>query len=105
MTGKKILLTWKKMEKKNMLDLGCGESNPGLLSTLLRSESQRCYRYTTPDRVVCVSELLLSLVGTSTYQGRMLTLELEKHLLGKTHIPHRSTNNAWAIIADSLPPS
>ncbi|KAK0721665.1 hypothetical protein B0T26DRAFT_190432 [Lasiosphaeria miniovina] len=38
------------MQAKSMR-LGCGESNPGLLreQTLLSSESQRCYRYTTPD--------------------------------------------------------
>ena len=37
--------------KKDKLRLGYGESNPGLLrdQTLLRSESQRCYRYTIPD--------------------------------------------------------
>ena len=38
-------------KKKEISFLGCGESNPGLLrkQTLLGSESQRCYRYTTPD--------------------------------------------------------
>ena len=36
---------------KKILRLGYRESNPGLLreQSLLRSESQRCYRYTIPD--------------------------------------------------------
>ena len=43
-----------KMRKRNIL-LGYRESNPGLLrnKSLLRSESQRCYRYTIPDSIVC----------------------------------------------------
>ena len=41
-----------------MLILGYRESNPGLLreQSLLRSESQRCYRYTIPDFIVCGSD-------------------------------------------------
>ena len=42
------------MEKRYII-LGYRESNPGLLrkQSLLRSESQRCYRYTIPDSIVC----------------------------------------------------
>ncbi|KAK3503223.1 hypothetical protein B0T13DRAFT_456753 [Neurospora crassa] len=38
-------------KRKKILRLGYRESNPGLLreQSLLRSESQRCYRYTIPD--------------------------------------------------------
>ena len=42
---------FKKDKKECVVRLGYRESNPGLLreQSLLRSESQRCYRYTIPD--------------------------------------------------------
>jgi hypothetical protein len=44
---------------KRTSELGYRESNPGLLrrQSLLGSESQRCYRYTIPDRIECGSDL------------------------------------------------
>ena len=67
------------------VNLGYRESNPGLLreQSLLRSESQRCYRYTIPDLIVSGSDRDCWLeVGPETE-----ILSLSVHQLTKTMEP------------------
>ena len=70
------------------VNLGYRESNPGLLreQSLLRSESQRCYRYTIPDLIVSGSDRDCWLeVGPETE-----ILSLSVHQLTKTMEPLRA---------------